>query len=142
MIKLAKRINTDSNFKVLDIRHASEIEGCYDAVIAAFCIPYLSFKDLDVFFKNMWKLTAKNGIVYLSCMEGTREKSGLERTTFTGDSEMYINYYPRHIVESLMEKYGFRIKKIYTKEYHELDCSITTELIYIAEPTLLASGNE
>jgi trans-aconitate methyltransferase len=42
MIKAAKATNPDSEFKLLDIRQADEIKGHFDAVIAAFCIPYLS----------------------------------------------------------------------------------------------------
>jgi hypothetical protein len=45
MIEAAKKTNPGAAFKLLDIRHASEIEGDFDAVIAAFCIPYLSFEN-------------------------------------------------------------------------------------------------
>ena len=134
MIEAAKKINPDAAFKILDIRRAGEIEGHFDAVIAAFCIPYLSSADLPDVFAQMKRLTtAKKGMIYVSCMEGPRERSGFERTSFTGESEMYINYYPRKQIESLLKAHDFVIKNFYTKDYPETDGSTTTDLIYLAE---------
>jgi SAM-dependent methyltransferase len=134
MIEEAKKTNPGAEFKILDIQHAGEIDGHFDAVIAAFCIPYLSPDYLAPLFSNMRRLTsAKKGMIYLSCMEGPRERSGFERTSFTGANEMYINYYPRNELESLIKEHDFSIKRFYTKDYPEIDGSITTDLIYIAE---------
>jgi SAM-dependent methyltransferase len=133
MIEAAKKTNPGAAFKLLDIRDASEIKGDFDAVIAAFCIPYLSFEILTEVFAQMRRLTAvKNGVIYVSFMEGPRERSGFERTSFTGESEMYINYYPRNDIESLMKVHHFVIKRFYTQDYLETDGSTTTDLIYIA----------
>ncbi len=134
MIEAARKANPDVTFKLLDICQAGEIVGHFDAVIAAFCIPYLAFENLREVFAHVKKLTAiKKGMLYLSCMEGPREKSGLERTSFTGASEMYIHYYPRQEIESLIKEHGFGIKQFYTKDYPEPDGSTTTNLIYIAK---------
>jgi cyclopropane fatty-acyl-phospholipid synthase-like methyltransferase len=135
MIKAAQKENPGEEFRVLDIRNAGEIHGRFDAVIAAFCIPYLSFDDLPDLFSNMRRLTSEKGIIYLSCMEGAEERSGFEKTSFTGQDELYINYYPRNKIESLMKKYDFEIVKFYTKDYLEADGSTTTDLIYIARKT-------
>lgn len=137
MIKAAKTANPDSEFKLLDIRQAGQIEGHFDAVIAAFCIPYLSSEDLTDVFAQMKRLTAaRKGMIYISCMEGQREESGPEKTSFTGASEMYINYYPRHEIETLISEHDFLITRLFLIDYPENDGSTTTDLIYIAE-----SGN-
>jgi SAM-dependent methyltransferase len=139
MIKAAKIANPDSTFMLLDICLAHEIQGHFDAVIAAFCIPYLCSEDLPGVFAQMKRLTtARKGMIYVSCMEGPRERSGLEKTSFTGECEMYIHYYPRSEIESLLGEHGFIVKKRYLKDYLEADGSTTTDLIYIAERSQIA----
>jgi SAM-dependent methyltransferase len=134
MIRAATKLNPDAAFKILDIRHADEIEGHFDAVIAAFCIPYLSPDNLADVFVQMQRLTrAKKGMIYISYMEGPCERSGFERTSFTGESELYINYYTRDEIEFLIKEHGFIIRQFYTQDYPEADGSTTTDLIYIAE---------
>jgi cyclopropane fatty-acyl-phospholipid synthase-like methyltransferase len=132
MIKQAKAINPDSEFQLLDIREADKIHGKFDAVIGAFCLPYLSYTDLNGFFINLKNLTVDKGLVYLSCMEGPVEKAGFEKTSFTGDSEIYIYYHRRDDIENRLKKNGFNIEKFYTKDYPETDGTTTTDIIYIA----------
>jgi cyclopropane fatty-acyl-phospholipid synthase-like methyltransferase len=132
MIKQAEKINPGSEFKLLDIRNVNQINKKFDAVIGAFCLPYLSFDDLDLFFSNLKNLTTDEGIIYLSCMEGAKDRSGFERTSFTGDSEIYIYYHQRDNLESKLKENGFIIEKFYTKDYPETDGSLTTDIIYIA----------
>ena len=133
MIKEAKKQNPDSNFEVMDIRNADQIKQKFSAVIAAFCLPYISYNDVAALFRNFYHLTANNGLLYLSCMEGTRERSGYEKTSFTGDSEIYINYYERNEIELWLKEHNFDIKAFYTKDYPETDGSTTTDMIYIAK---------
>jgi len=134
MIKAASIANPDSVFQLMDIRQAAAIEGNFDAVIAAFAIPYLSPSDLPALFQQMKRLTAaKKGLMYVSCMEGSPEKSGFEKTSFTGASEMYIQYYTRHEIESLITRQDFTITQRFLIDYPESDGSFTTELVYIAK---------
>jgi len=134
MIKAASIANPDSVFQLMDIRQAAALEGNFDAVIAAFTIPYLSPSDLPDLFQQMKRLTsAKKGLLYVSCMEGSPEKSGFEKTSFTGASEMYIQYYTRHEIESLITRQDFTITQRFLIDYPESDGSFTTELVYIAK---------
>lgn len=132
MLKEAERINPRARFSLMDIRNVGQIAEVFDAVVGAFCLPYLSFEDLDLFFKNLGALTKEKGLVYLSCMEGRVEQSGFEKTSFTGDSEIYIYYHQRHQLEAKLAANGFIIEQFYTKDYPESDGSVTTDLIYIA----------
>jgi len=133
MLKRAKEINPAATFHLMDIRHTTKIKEQFDAIVSAFSLPYLSSKDLPSFFQHLKRLTKNNGFVYISCMEGESEKSGFEKTSFTGDSEIYIYYHQRRYLESLLAENEFRIEKFYTKDYPESDGSITTDLIYIAK---------
>jgi cyclopropane fatty-acyl-phospholipid synthase-like methyltransferase len=131
MLNQAKKINPESDFQLLDIRNADQIKQQYSSVVGAFCLPYLSFEDLDKFFLDLKNLTKEDGLIYLSCMEGERDKSGFEKTSFTGDSEIYIYYHQRNNIEKKLFENGFSIEKFYTKDYLETDGSVTTDLIYI-----------
>ena len=132
MITAARSQLPDATFTVLDIRHVASIGGCFDAIIAAFCISYLSHTDLPKLFADLNQLTEKDGMVYLSCMEGLSGKSGFEKTSFTGEDEMYITYYSRVEITQLMYEYGFHIAKFFTKDYLEMDGAVTTDLFFIA----------
>lgn len=133
MLRRAKEINPNANFILQDIRNLNRLTNQYYAVVGAFCLPYLSPTDLDQFFKNISRMTKKDGYVYLSCMEGNPNKSGFEKTSFTGESELYIYYHERLQLEKLLLDNGFQIEKFITKNYPELDGSITIDLIYIAK---------
>ncbi len=132
MLKQAELLNPRARFSLMDIRNVGQIAEVFDAVVGAFCLPYLSFDDLDLFFKNLGTLTKDQGVIYLSCMEGRAEQSGFEKTSFTGDSEIYIYYHQRDQLEARLASNGFVIEHFYTKDYPELDGSVTIDLIYIA----------
>jgi SAM-dependent methyltransferase len=132
MIKEATKQNPDVKFVVMDIVLADQIQQQFNAVIAAFCLPYISYNDAAIAFNSIEQLTDNNGILYLSCMEGPKERSGWEKTSFTGDDEMYINYYERTEIENWLTEHHFTVNEFFTKDYPEEDGSITTDLIYIA----------
>jgi ubiquinone/menaquinone biosynthesis C-methylase UbiE len=134
MIKAARKVNPESRFETMDIRDIHKMESSFDAVIAAFCIPYLSPEDLPALFAQLRRLTInRKGLVYVSFMEGPRERSGFEQTSFTGTSELYIEYYPTTMITSLLKLNDLTIRRSYTQDYHEADGSITKDLIYIAD---------
>ncbi|HEX8335012.1 MAG TPA: class I SAM-dependent methyltransferase [Segetibacter sp.] len=133
MIKEAERQNPDSTFELMDIRDADQIKQKFDAVIAAFCIPYISYSDAADLFRKFKNLIKGNGILYISCMEGTRERSGFEKTSFTGDNKMYINYYERSEIELWLKEQNFNIEAFYTKDYPETDGSTTTDIFCVAK---------
>jgi cyclopropane fatty-acyl-phospholipid synthase-like methyltransferase len=131
MLAQARILNPNAIFKLMDIRDIHKLTEKFDAIVGAFCLPYLSYNDIESFFINLNNLTKPNGLIYISCMEGEIDKSGFEKTSFTGDSQIYIYYHQRDNLKSLLSKNGFVIEKFYTKDYPESDGSFTTDLIYI-----------
>lgn len=131
MIKEAEKQNPGSEFKLMDIRNADRIGMKYDAVIAAFCLPYITYDHPDAFFQTVLNISAPGALFYLSFMEGTQERSGYEETSFTGDEKLYIRYYERNNIISMLEKYNYMIESFFYKLYPEADGSQTTELIYL-----------
>ncbi len=132
MLKQAANINPEAEFLLLDIRNLSAVNHSYDAVVGAFCLPYLSTEDLEEFFSASGKIIRLNGLLYISCMEGESLKSGYEKTSFTGEEELYIYYHQREYLELLLSRNHLIVEKFYTKDYPESDGSFTTDLVYIA----------
>jgi SAM-dependent methyltransferase len=139
MIRTAIVLNPGARFRVFDIRNLGEMVETYDVVVAAFCLPYVSNIGLDSFLNKLKDRANACGLLYLSIMEGSAERSGYEKTSFTGDDELYITYYQRERVESGLMKQGFNIERFFTKDYLETHGSVTTDLIYIARKNNTAS---
>jgi cyclopropane fatty-acyl-phospholipid synthase-like methyltransferase len=133
MIEEAKKQNPGARFELMDIRETGQLKQRFNAIIAAFCLPYISYDDVPAMFENIHNLTAENAFLYVSFMEGNRQRSGFEKTSFTGDKEIYINYHDRLEIERLLEKNGFGLKAAFTKDYPEPDGSTTKDVILIAK---------
>lgn len=133
MIKEAEKQNPGSEFMVMDVWEAGQLKQEFDIVIAAFCLPYISYDDVPGLFKTFNGLLTREGVLYVSCMEGTREESGFKETSIAGEKPVFINYYERKQIESLVKENNFDIIYFHTQDYPDKDGSITTDLFYIAK---------
>ena len=133
MIRKAKELNPEAIFEVNNFLNYKTSTQPYEAVVAAFCLPYISLEDLPIFFENLSLVTRKNGYVYISCMEGLPQKSGFEKTSFTGDQEIFMYYHQKETLEYYFKKNGLLIINTFEKNYPEVDGSFTVDLIYIAK---------
>lgn len=133
MIEEAKKQNPGVRFELMDIRDIGQLNQRFNAVIAAFCLPYISYDDVPALFENIRDLTADDALVYVSFMQGEKERSGFEKTSFTGDKEIYINYHDKLETKHLLEKNGFVVTNLFTKDYPEADGSVTTDIILVAK---------
>ncbi len=75
MIELAKKNNPAANFAVMDSREINSLDNKYDAIIAGFCLPYLSPAESNELISNAYGLLNENGLIYLSFVEGDPGKS-------------------------------------------------------------------
>lgn len=75
MIELAKANNPAAKFQVMDSRHINKLNTKYDAIICGFCLPYLSSAESNQLITNAYHLLNKNGLIYLSFVEGDPRKS-------------------------------------------------------------------
>jgi cyclopropane fatty-acyl-phospholipid synthase-like methyltransferase len=133
MIKEAQIQNPDAAFRLMDMRDAHELKQEFTAVVAAFCLPYISYDDVHTVFRNICNISTKNTVLYISCMEGSTNRSGWEQTSFTGEDEMYINYYERTELAGWLKDHQFDIIAFYTRDYPETDGSTTTDIIFLAK---------
>jgi len=131
MIKRAKNNVPSGNFALGDIRKFSPLSASCDGVLASFCVPYLSYHETDQLISNVFKTLKPFGTFYLSCMEGV--KCGFEQTSFSGEMAVYIYYYTEEFLVGSMEERGFHVISVNRQPYLEVDGSISTDLIVIAQ---------
>ncbi len=133
MIELARKSLPEVDFRVMDVRDISSIPDKFDAVMCSFCLPFLSKDDAAKLIADCSSLLNPGGVVYLSTMEGDQNRAGFEKTSFSGDSEIYFNYHRQSDLQEAFEKSGFNVLKLDRQDYQEPDGSVTVDLIFIAE---------
>lgn len=133
MIELAQKALPEVDFRVMDVREISAITEKFDAVMCSFCLPFLSKEDAEKLIADCAALLNPGGVVYLSTMEGDESRAGFEKTSFSGDSEVYFNYHRQTDLQEAFEKSRFKILKLDRQDYQESDGSVTVDLIFVAE---------
>jgi len=133
MVELAKINNPDVDFEIMDCRKINEIKGLFDAIMCGFCMPYLSKEECSKLIKDSSNLLNRNGLLYLSTMEDDYDKSGFEKTSFSGENEVYIHYHQANFLEEQLNNSGFEIVNLIRKDYPEPDGTFLTDMIFIAK---------
>jgi ubiquinone/menaquinone biosynthesis C-methylase UbiE len=133
MIEIAKQTVADADFRVMDVRNIKTINSQFNAIMCSFCLPFLSKDDANKLISDSYKKLAKNGILYISTMEGDESKAGFESTSFSGDSQVYFNYHNHKDLEISLINNGFSLDYNIRQDYHEPNGSITTDLIMIGK---------
>lgn len=132
MIEIARKALPDVDFRVMDVRRISDISETFDAVMCSFCLPFLSKTDAAKLIVDCSALLNKDGVVYLSTMEGDETRAGFETTSFSGDEGIYFNYHQQQDLEDAFVKNGFEIRQVKLQDYIESDGLVTTDMIFIA----------
>lgn len=133
MIELARKDLPDVDFRVMDVRDILVIPEKFDAVMCSFCLPFLSKDDAAKLIADCSALLSPGGVVYLSTMEGDESRAGYEKTSFSGDSEVYFNYHRQADLQEAFEKAGLTVLRVDRQDYLEPDGSVTVDLIFVAE---------
>jgi 2-polyprenyl-3-methyl-5-hydroxy-6-metoxy-1,4-benzoquinol methylase len=113
MIQLAKGNNPTAQFEVMDCRDIGKITHQYDGIMCGFCLPYISKEEAKELIANTTKLLKKDGVIYLSTMEGEYSKSTLA-TSSSGD-QMYTYYHDAVHLSEQLEANGFTLLDINRK---------------------------
>jgi len=131
MIRLAERNVPEASFMVKDIRRLNFESATYDAIVAAFCLPFLHDDEAEALIRNMHRVLKPKGYLYLSCMEGTGE--GFETASFTAGEELFINYFEETFLTDIFRDCGFCIIDTIRQDYPETDGSVTTDMIFMLQ---------
>ena len=132
MIEIARKDLPEVDFRMMDVREISSIPDEFDGVMCAFCLPFLSNADAEKLISDCAERLHSGGVIYISTMEGHESNAGFEATSFSGDKEIFFNYYERHFLGSIIEKYGFNLVQTKLQDYPEPDGRISTDMIFIA----------
>jgi len=119
MIELAQKNNPTVHFKVMDAREISILNTNYDGIIAGFCLPYLSETDCSELLNNCSNLINTGGYLYLSFVEGGKEKSGYQ-TGSSGD-RVYFYYHQQDNLTELLLKNGFEKPYVFKVLYKKTE---------------------
>lgn len=133
MIDVARQNVNGVDFRLMDVRDIHLLDIAVDAIMCSFCLPFLSRIDTDKLISDCSKKLVKNGVLYISTMEGDESKAGFESTSFSGDAKVYFNYHKQQDLLNSLEKNGFSIDNHIRQDYDEPDGSVTIDLIMIAK---------
>lgn len=131
MLVLAKRNNTSAEFKKMDVRDIHQLAYQYDGIMCGFCIPYLSKQDLISLISTSKNLLKKNGVVYVSCIEGEYENSGFESGS-SGD-QCYVYYYQEDFIRGLCSENGLVIADLFRMKFEKSNGIQENHLLFIAK---------
>lgn len=92
MIELARINNPAAFFQVMDSRKLHQLTDQYDAIVAGFCIPYLSNEDCLILYSEMYRLMQTGALLYMSFVAGDYNLSNFQ-TGSSGD-RTYFYYHP------------------------------------------------
>jgi 2-polyprenyl-3-methyl-5-hydroxy-6-metoxy-1,4-benzoquinol methylase len=133
MIGLAKANIPTANFRVLDCRDIGCLKSKYDAIIAGFCMPYLSKEDNSKFLKDCSGLLNKGGIFYFSTIKGDYANSDFVAAS-TGD-KCYIYYYDEAYLRHELTRYDFEVLEVTHKQFTKADDTVSEDMIFLAKKT-------
>jgi len=131
MLELAKLNNPTAQFKLMDCRDVKKLNKKFDALIAGFCLPYLSKAEAIQLIAHAAESLKPKGILYLSTMEDDNHKSGF-KTGSTGE-QMFMNYHEEIYLREAMQENNLKLLKLYRKNFPSTDGSKVIDLILIAE---------
>jgi len=131
MISIAKQNITGVEFRIMDVRNISSFDTKFDCIMCSFCLPFLSNTDTGKLIADCAGLINRNGVIYISTMEGEESNAGFEPTSFSGTSEIFFNYHQQENIENTLRNNGFLIHDIRRQAYYESDGRVTTDLIFL-----------
>lgn len=131
MLELAKANNPQAKFQIMDCRDMLSLSKKFDGVVCGFGLPYLSKQEVFQFIQDASEILNKQGVLYISTMEGDFSKSGYEKGS-SGD-EIFIHYYTAEFLVASLKEFGFDLTDLRRKEYAVEGRPTVTDLIIVAE---------
>lgn len=134
MIELAKKNNPKASFAVMDIRNIDDIKTKFDGIVCGFCLPYLSPADSLKLISDCYKLLNKNGLIYISFVEGDPNKSGFQIGS-SGD-RIYFYYHNLDDLKTQLFDNKFNELKVFRVDYKKSETEKDIHTVLIAKKNL------
>jgi len=131
MVALARQNNPSAQCRVLDARAIGALHKKYDAIVCGFCIPYLSPGDAAKMIRDGASLLAREGLFYLSFVEGDPGDSGYQAGS-SGD-RTYFYYHDPELIRGALAENHFTIAASFRKDYLKSDGTTEVHTIILAQ---------
>lgn len=133
MVALAKANNPTAHYRVMDCRSIAAINQKFDAILAAFVLPYLTKKECKKLIADCTALLTDKGSLYLSTMEGDYSTSGFETASFSPQNKVHIHYHQEDFIKECLTQSGFELIHLIKQPCPEPDGRVFTDMIFIAK---------
>lgn len=134
MIELAKKNNPKASFAIMDSRNIDDIKTKFDGIVCGFCLPYLSHTDSLKLISDCYKLLNKNGLIYISFVEGDPNKSGFQIGS-SGD-RIYFYYHNLDDLKTQLFENKFNELKVFRVDYKKSETEKDIHTVLIAKKNL------
>lgn len=131
MIELAQKNNPGAHHQLLDVRKLNSLKESYDGIVCGFCLPYLALNDCSKLIEDSTHLINKDGVFYLSFIEGNKETSKIESSS-DGKHQMEVFYYSQNFISNLLTQNGFETIHLIKIPYSKANGYSEVHLIFIA----------
>ena len=108
MVALAQELNPAQKYEVMDCRQLQKLSGSYDAVMAAFCLPYLNHQEAQDLLTESAELLQPGGVIYLSTIEGLPADDGFQQSG-SAEGSTYVYHHDIQWLSGLLETLGFNL---------------------------------
>lgn len=131
MIELAQKNIPSASFEVMDARDILKLNKTFDGIIVGFCLPYLSGEESLQLIGDASTLLNKNGVLYLSFVEGDSNQSGF-KTSSTGDRTYFYYHELSALTKGILDA-GFETPKVLHVNYGDANSKQEVHTIVIAK---------
>ena len=130
MVNLARANCPDAQFAVMDCRDLDQLDGRFDAIIGAFCFPYLNQDEVIEFIGAAAVKLSAGGLLFISTMEGRYENSQFKSR---GEDEGVLNYlYSESFISTTLVEQGFEVLDLFRQDYPLDNAEADTDLFVFA----------
>ncbi|RTQ51684.1 class I SAM-dependent methyltransferase [Hymenobacter gummosus] len=124
MLRLAAQNNPAARTRLLDARHLDQLTEQFEAVVAGFCLPYLTPAETAQLAHDAAARLAPGGVLYLSFIDDAASRSGFELAS-NGQTGAYVYYHPAAAVRDALATAGFgelqELRKPYPRGAEQVD---------------------
>lgn len=130
MVRVAQLNFPTQRFELGDARNISTLSTRYDAIVAAFFLPYLSAEEVATFIREARAAIKPGGIFYLSTMEGDYAASGYQSNS--SEDRVYIYFHQANKLLEQLQLSGFELIHTERKRFEQNGSPATTDLFIYA----------
>jgi cyclopropane fatty-acyl-phospholipid synthase-like methyltransferase len=129
MLELARLNNPTARFELLDSRDIVQLKTSFDAIVAGFCLPYLSQGETADFIQQSYHSLNADGLLYLSFVEGDPAQSDFKSGS---GGRVYFNYHPLEQLLATLRQANFDQIQLFKVPYKVNDAGNDIHTIVIA----------